>query len=179
MWIYMTHLLLLAHCSRVKRTNSLSTTFSSAAALLRRSSAFITSASHHSSSKCYAKKLDESGYDFSFGYDHETLPDETMYILDGTAMLHRAYYSRDSRDNHASCTIGPDLVANIMKKLSYGDDEISQLMEASGLNPFEYDDVTDVPIGCGPLIAMTLTFARFIRDVKPKYVAVVFDAVRT
>lgn len=31
-------------------------------------------------------------------YSKETLPSETLYIIDGTAMLYQAYFSRESKE---------------------------------------------------------------------------------
>jgi hypothetical protein len=45
--------------------------------------------------------------------------------------------------------------------------------------PVSAEDRAKLQLRCGPLVALLLQFARFIRDVQPKYVAVAFDAGRT
>lgn len=76
-----------------------------------------------------------------FLFSQASLPSETLYILDGTHMLHRAYHGHDNPDKF---TVGKD----------------------------DYNSY-------GGLVAMTMSLARFIRDIRPKYLAIALDSGRT
>ena len=109
----------------------------------------------------------------SYSYSHTSLPEETLFILDGTAMLFKSYFSRENKGDYQDALMQPELVAKIIDDLAFTEEEINQLKI---LYPHPNGDEDSVQIGCGTLIAMAMHFARFVRDVKPKYVAVTFDA---
>jgi 5'-3' exonuclease len=71
----------------------------------------------------------------------QNIPKDVVYILDGTAMLYRSYFGKES----------------VMKFHKMRTTE-------------EYGSIP-----CGALAAYAHTFARFIRDFKPKYLVVTFD----
>lgn len=96
---------------------------------------------------------------------YDQLPAETIYILDGTALLFHAHYSRQHNEGYKEVYLSKDYPLNNMKK----DIVISNENEIETNN-----DNNDV--ACGALTVMAINFARFIRNVKPKYVAVAFDA---
>ena len=75
------------------------------------------------------------------------LPGETLYILDGTSMIYNAYYSRESSNDFY--------------------DVRTRKVEESG---------EETEIHCGALAAMSMHFARFIRDIKPRYICAALDA---
>ena len=77
-------------------------------------------------------------------FTHSELPQETLYIMDGTSMIYNAFYSREATD-------------------TFGESTAQHNGEA---------------IPCGALAAMGMHFARFIRDVKPRYVVAAMDVSR-
>lgn len=133
---------------------------------------------HSSRTDARSKSSDTAIFEPDFSEYEYSLPDETMYIMDGTAMLFRAYFSRENRDQYKSEMISRELVSDLIEELSLSADDITQLKLLSTSNDPFADESDVVPIACGSLITMALSFARFIRDVQPKYVAVVFDAGR-
>jgi len=90
---------------------------------------------------------------------HDQLPAETIYILDGTALLFHAYFSRQHNDGYKNVYLSKEYTTS---------NGIKSTKDNSN------DNEND--IACGALTVMAFNFARFIRNVKPKYVAVAFDA---
>ena len=150
-------------------------------------------------------------YDFT----HELLPEETMYIFDGTAMLFASHFSSaaalkqinattndDNSTVAVEAVLGQHLNAKIVANMS--DEQIrdmlaafdkmdakklpSSLVDSGGSNVSTLDGVTNsaitaetramLQLRCDPLVALLWQFARLVRDIKPKYVAVAFDAGR-
>ena len=95
----------------------------------------------------------------SFSFNHKNLPDETLYILDGTSMLYKSYYARDVQ-KYEDCLFTPNISTII-----------SQMLK---LEP-EQNECGTKPLPCGGLISMAMNFISFIRDVNPRYLAVAFD----
>lgn len=93
------------------------------------------------------------------------LPDETIYLIDGTALLYNAYYSREHKSDYSDAEFTELLVA-----------ELSQTAESQAL--LQAIEKENGKVGCGALTAMSMIFSRFVRDVRPKYVAVAFDTGR-
>lgn len=84
------------------------------------------------------------------------VPDETMYILDGTSMLFHAYYSREHSTNHKDVIFSPHMASLLHNKLALPQGEAD--------------------LACGALVVLAMNLARIIKDLKPRYVAVAFDA---
>ena len=93
------------------------------------------------------------------------LPDETIYIIDGTALLYNAYYSREHKNDYSDAEFTELLVS-----------ELSQTAESQVL--IRAIEKENGKVGCGALTAMSMIFSRFVRDIHPKYVAVAFDTGR-
>lgn len=83
----------------------------------------------------------------------DNLPDETIYIIDGTALLYNAYYSREHRDEYSDAEFSEPMIQEIMQLYN----------------------INEGHRACGALTAMCMIFMRFIRDVQPRYVAVAYD----
>lgn len=136
-----------------------------------------------------------------FPFTHQSLPEETMYILDGTAMLYYAHYSKENRDDRSLTSfLSPSLSAQILKKMD--EDAVEALtlqqklqwqeskelgldlsMSSFGLRPVHSHTVNEInvemyKIPCGPLTTMIFHFVRFIRDVNPRYIVMAFDVPR-
>ena len=94
----------------------------------------------------------------------ESLPDETLYIIDGTSFLFNAYHSTERKSDFNKTVLPLGISNTTLNNLKYN----GQLPE----------DFANTTISGGTLAAMAMQFARFIRDVKPRYVAVAFDASR-
>jgi hypothetical protein len=60
-------------------------------------------------------------------YTHQSLPEETLFILDGTAMLFKSYFSRENKGDYSDALMEPELVAKIISDLALTEEEISQL----------------------------------------------------
>ena len=175
-----------------------------------------------------------------YQFTHTSLPDETMYIFDGTAMLFASYFNAaalkgatkpagsavakedtssvvvDAPSTTAVAVLSTELNARIISGMS--DEQVAEMIECfkqldggSGVDA----DVTDtcgngegagavapaaaaavsgtdgalvqhitmvdrqnLQLRCEPLVNFLTHFARLVRDIKPKYVAVAFDAGR-
>ena len=109
------------------------------------------------------------------------LPMETLYIIDGTAMLYHAHYSRETSFQYSDATLTPKLSIELRSSLQLDMDAY----RAQQRSPSEFilkhngsknDDADQHnALYCGALISMAAKFARFVRDVRPSYVAVAFD----
>jgi 5'-3' exonuclease len=93
-------------------------------------------------------------------FTYKDLPQETLYILDGTSMIYNAFFSREAADNfsesEAKVTASPS----------------PDCLPGDG----NEDAATTIP--CGALAAMAMHFARFVRDVKPRYLVAAMDVSR-
>lgn len=110
----------------------------------------------------------------SKAFTHEDLSSETLYILDGTAMLFQSYYSKSNEFKDAIFT--KEFTNKLMSTLS-DDKRIALeefLIEKSGVN-----GELDASLTCSALVLMATHFARFVQDVKPTYLAVAFDTSRS
>lgn len=125
-----------------------------------------------------------------FSFLASDLPDETIYLIDGTAMLFLSHYSKEHNSEYKNTLLSETLANNIVSKLNQN--QIQKLMDLNNvLDPSFSNDTIEIAnssfvedknvltLKCGALITMIISFARIIRDVKPKYVAVAFDAGRT
>jgi len=160
-----------------------------------------------------SKKAAKAGVKYQF--THQSLPEETMYIFDGTAMLFASYFmsaaahtSTNATEKNngtvpsASAVLSHDLNAKIVSTMS--DDQIREMiatfhkMDKAKSNPallvesltseealqdglpreVTAEDRAALQLRCEPLVMMLMQFARLVRDIKPKYVAVAFDAGR-
>ena len=126
-------------------------------------------------------------------FTHRDLPDETLFIIDGTSMLYTSHFSRENMADWRDAYLTPELSANLIQEwslLALSEEVETDEWESDEerIVPILYvnkhdDDVDDdrdavakVPVvHCGALTTMMLQFARFVRDVKPRYVAVAFD----
>ena len=153
----------------------------------------------------YRNKRDKES---SSGFSYKDLPDETLYIIDGTAMMFKAHFSRENKENWRDAYLNPEISAQIIEQwdllappvpadnnddskgkgastnsdedLEEEDDEID---EDGMIKPILYLDggfgePTTPVVHCGALTAMMLNFARLVRDVQPRYLAVAFDVSR-
>ena len=112
------------------------------------------------------------------GYFAKDLPDETFYIFDGTAMLFQAYYSRESRTAHGESFLSPSLSQELRDLLRI--DEHNYALHLKEILGESYDNSKQPSaLHCGALTVMSMNFVRFIRELKPRYVAVAFDAGST
>jgi hypothetical protein len=107
-------------------------------------------------------------------FTHNDLPSDTIYIFDGTSMMYQAYYGKEAKSlDHAF--FKEPFKRNILQHLPHivreegvrTDDVVSEK---------NYSIDSSAPLNCMALSAMLMNFARFIRDIKPNYVAVTFDA---
>jgi hypothetical protein len=162
------------------------------------------------------KPIATGGYYSAVQYStaHKGLPEETMYIFDGTAMLFAAYFASGGANNSlytvnkngssyfvanddSGVFGGAKLSDNLNRRIidSMTDEQVRIMInsldesdrkvartaakEINSSAPVSAEDRAKLQLRCGPLVALLLQFARFIRDVQPKYVAVAFDAGRT
>ena len=85
------------------------------------------------------------------------LPAETLYIIDGTALLYKSFYGLGKQKYYANLTTTPHPI----------------------MDPATTATVP-VPVSrpCGAVAAMATAFTRFCRQVRPTHVVMVFDAGR-
>jgi 5'-3' exonuclease len=88
--------------------------------------------------------------------DIKDLKGDTLFILDGTALLYKCFYG--------------------LGKQKYFADLMTQTRLSDTLSSEDDRQISSTP--CGAVAALAVTFTRFCRDVKPCYVVVVFDAGR-
>jgi hypothetical protein len=169
------------------------TTMHSIQAFIRPRSFLSSSRSFHYHPAAKAKALRNSN-----SPSFENLPPETLYILDGTAMLYQAHFSRESREGEfGTATFTPTyaeqlrrtLPERVLKGLNARDLSLSLSVTDASLSLEantstesvkieENTTTTEVqkqPIPCGAIGVMAMTFARFVGKVRPEYVAAVFD----
>lgn len=101
----------------------------------------------------------------STSFTHEDLPSETLYVLDGTAMLFHGYFSRESKSPELADAFFHRSTAIAMAR---------QLSPAGELR----DLSNKIVLSSAALTVAALRFARFVRDVQPSYVAMAFDVSR-
>ena len=116
--------------------------------------------------------------------DHSNLPAETLYIIDGTAMLFHAYFSRSSKEKFQDAVFKEEFSTKLYNKLSVElQKEVKEIWEQDELKS-EATTSTTVDISttsssqllsCSALSSMVYLFAHFIRTVKPTYIAIAFD----
>lgn len=150
-----------------------------------------------------------------YQFTHQSLPEETMYIFDGTAMLFASYFMSAAANANFNATakgnetvptpsavLSHDLNARIVSTMS--DDQIREMIatfdkmdkiksttaphidnsmndsaaRVAGAAEVTPEDRASLQLRCEPLVTMLMQFARLVRDIKPKYVAVAFDAGR-
>ena len=140
----------------------------------------------------------------SSSFTYRDLPDETLFIIDGTSMLYTAHFSRENLADWRDAYLTPELSADLIKEwslLTLAEEVTRETMVKTTSNTDEWemdddieeritpilyvnnnddDDTGDTSdklpvVHCGALTTMMLQFARFVRDVKPRYVAVAFD----
>ena len=114
-------------------------------------------------------------------YFAKDLPDETFYIFDGTAMLFQAHYSRESRIAHGESFLSPSLSEELRNLLKIDENEYALHMKEMLGDSFDptSEAATTSSLHCGALTVMSMNFVRFIRELKPRYLAVAFDAGST
>lgn len=101
----------------------------------------------------------------AISFTHNDLPSETLYVLDGTAMLFHAYFSRESKSSELADAFFHPSAADAM----------TQRLSAAG----KLRDLTgNGAMSSAALTVAALRFARFVRDVRPTYVAMAFDVSR-
>lgn len=119
----------------------------------------------------------------------KTLPSETLYILDGSAMLMKSYFVNDKSktySHHFSSEFSEVLYSLIPEERKTA--LIEHIQTTNNLNsPFftpissssaSSSTPSSPKISCTALIGMTMEFITFIRDFQPKYLAITFDTDR-
>lgn len=98
------------------------------------------------------------------------LPDETIYIIDGTSMFINAFYSNEAKRDFNNSIFSSQMSKLVHRRL--------RLQTLQSENTIDRIEDPAPPIASGALAAMTSQFSRFIRDVKPRYLVAAFDAGR-
>lgn len=117
----------------------------------------------------------------SLSYTRQDLPPETFFILDGTAMLFYAHFSREGQEDAHSAKFARPFTRYMLQHLVTPEvaQELLGSVDGNGLEVEEQPLwLGEDAITCRAVTAMALNFARFIRDVRPTYVAAVFDSGR-
>ena len=99
-------------------------------------------------------------------FDRTHIPDETLFIIDGTSIVFQAYFSTEKLNKY------PDaILTESMKRLLINDYKFKALNNNG-------DSVSDEIIPCGTLVTMASMFVNLIDNIKPRYLAIAFDAGR-
>lgn len=121
---------------------------------------FSTSITSSSSSKITKKKATE----FESFFTRENVPDETLFIIDGTSLIFRAYHSEKKNNVYSDAILSESIVKEILQE-----NEI-QLMTEDGIL------IENGPVSCSRLVSVVSRLVQVIDEIKPRYLAVVFDA---
>ena len=100
-------------------------------------------------------------------FSYSDIPSETIYILDGTSILYQSYHSSAKsgfHSRHALTKAASTIAIARAKSRNNG-----TLLEGSEVDL----------VHCGALIQMADHLVRFVRKIKPRYLAVAFDAGET
>jgi len=134
-----------------------------------------------------------AGDDSKFTF--KDLPEETMYILDGTAMLFNSYYSK-KRIIGSEMHLTPEASQSVLqskqvleiiernrrkvdgketKEWGKGEEEEQEQEQEEGNADIPFVDPSNGLVPASPLVYFAEQFASFILNVKPKYVVAAFD----
>jgi 5'-3' exonuclease len=134
----------------------------------------------YSFSRAKSKPLKSAKTDVFF--HHKNLPSETLYILDGTAMLYYAYFSSSSRTEFQNATF-TSYFSNewVSKQSAETIDRFQAEFSDLNTNTAESTPATTRPfdpsaLSCSALVAMARNFAHFVNQVHPSYLAITFDS---
>lgn len=141
------------------------------------------------------------------------IPTDTLYVIDGTAMLFQAYFSQEhsygykkdvfskelndkllstlpielidqiqAQNDRLSSNFVIDTTIGIEEVIAPNNDtnevEMKLNVSSSILPMVNVSGLTPLQLKCGAVTLMAMQLARFVRDVKPKYLAVAFDAAK-
>jgi len=104
----------------------------------------------------------------------DLLPEETLYILDGTSMFFNSYFSNEGQQLYKDAKFSKNFSSSLMKysqSIIYNRPFKSTTVNSSSETIYDSDSL----IPSGALIALTAQFTRFIKDVKPRYLVAAFD----
>ncbi len=109
-------------------------------------------------------------------YDYSHLPSETLFIIDGTAMLYHAYHSRNSKDRFQNAVFSDEYSTKLFSKLSVElQKEVNGLLIKDSSAESSADKASKVKLSSSAISAMLYHFAYFVKTVKPAYIAIAFD----
>jgi hypothetical protein len=118
------------------------------------SSSHLTQSFDKYGSRLLCSSQPQPRYNSDFSY--KTLPDETIYIIDASSVMFQTHHSPtrtvNARNSRFSDAFKLSLAPNMTEE--------------------------QLDMACGSVVEMANSFVGFIRDVNPKYVAVVFDSGR-
>lgn len=111
-----------------------------------------------------------------YPFDRMDLPDDTIFIVDGTSLVFQSYFSYQSsviRDpNLALATLSEELSSELRPILKYLQISIQVPTQVASTDLLKNNE----HIPCGPLVAFTSHFVRLLNSTRPRYLAIVFDA---
>ncbi len=113
-------------------------------------------------------------------YGPSDLPSETLFLLDGTAMLFYAYYSNASRTKYRDAAFTADFSKTWMAKQSIHVQNRFKEASLLQLESLKAEDslpaIDPSQLSCSALSTMMHNFAYFINQFQPSYLAVAFDS---
>lgn len=102
---------------------------------------------------------------FESFFTRDDVPDETLFIIDGTSLIFRAYHSEKKNNMHTDAVLSDAIVKEIIEEAKI------ELMTEDGV---------PIPVGqsvsCATLVSVVSRLVQVIDEIKPRYLAVVFDA---
>jgi hypothetical protein len=115
---------------------------------------------------------------------YSDLSNETLYILDGTAMLYYAHYSNASRTRFNHALFSSDFTKQWISRQSV--ETMQRFQKIESLEDTSEEDIfaaslssspTEISsLSCSALSTMMHNFARFVNLIHPNYLAIAFDS---
>jgi hypothetical protein len=126
------------------------------------------------STKVNSLKSAES--DEVYPFNRNNIPDETLFILDGTSLIFKAYHSKMSFE-HPECFLSDFIVEQL--RIEHNFTNFGGVLHS----PFSVirSDLnvslsSTHPVNGSKLTAVTSYFVRLIQTIRPRYLVVVFDS---
>lgn len=106
-----------------------------------------------------------------YPFDRDSLPDETLFIVDGTSMVFKSYFSEEKNKLYTNAKLSKDISNKLNTEFLAPREEIVgiDVVNKQGI-------ILPDRIPCSHLIMMASQFAQLIEVIRPKYLVIVFDA---
>jgi hypothetical protein len=104
-----------------------------------------------------------SSIKYNSDFSYKQLPEETMYIVDASGLIFQTYHSRYRSLSARNSRFNEQFVRSLKEHHSYNTSLMTDELLASS---------------CTTMVEIASNFVTFLKEVNPRYVAVVFDSGR-